>query len=91
MSHFLQTPCCRNELNCVCVVQVVKLLLQYGSNVTDRNLGGLCAVEMAKESNIKELLQASALTQQHNGKAQSSTTAVLQSVQIFSDGITRVF
>lgn len=61
-------------------MQVVKLLLEYGSNVTDRNLGGLCAVEMAEESNIKELLQASALTQQHNSKAESNATAVVQSV-----------
>lgn len=59
-------------------MQLVKLLLEYGSNVTDRNLGGLCAVEMAKESNIKELLQASALTQQLEGKAWSNATAVVQ-------------
>lgn len=63
-----------------CTVQVVKLLLEYGSNITDRNLGGLCAVEMAKELNIKELLLASALTQQHKGKAQSNSTAVVQFV-----------
>ncbi|XP_056888427.1 ankyrin repeat domain-containing protein 31-like isoform X3 [Takifugu flavidus] len=53
--------------------EVVKLLLEYGSIVTDRNLGGLCAVEMAKESNIKELLQASALTQQNKGGTSSET------------------
>lgn len=72
-------------------MQVVKLLLEYGSNVTDRNLGGLCAVEMAKESNIKELLQASALTQQLEGKAQSNATAVVQSVYIFPEEIIRCF
>lgn len=72
-------------------MQVVKLLLEYGSNVTDRNLGGLCAVEMAKESNIKELLQASALTQQLEGKAQSNATAVVKSVYIFPEEIIRCF
>lgn len=65
-----------------CTVQVVKLLLEYGSNVTDRNLGGLCAVEMAKESNINKLLEASALTQQHKGKAQSNATVVVCSYSI---------
>lgn len=71
----------------VCVVQVVKLLLQYGSDITD----SLCAAEMAKEPNIKELLQASALVQQHNGETRSNTTAEFQSVHIFSEEITCLF
>lgn len=70
----------------VCVVQVVKLLLQYGSDVTDRDLGGVAAAEMANEPSIKELLQGSTLMQQHHCEfselqgAQKSLRAVLISL-----------
>lgn len=67
-------------------MQVVKLLLQYSSNVTDRSLGGVVAAEMEKEH-----LQGSAFTQQHHCEAQYSTAAVFQSLHTFSEDIMGVF
>lgn len=51
-------------------MQVVKLLLQYGSDVSDRNVGGVAAAEMARE-----LLQGSTSLQQHHCETRYNTTA----------------
>ncbi len=75
----------------------MKLLLQYGSNVSDRNVGGLRALDMAKEKDIKELLltftassviheQPSDSPVQHRraGEPPSTLSAGPQSVHILS-------
>lgn len=54
----------------VCVVQIVKLLLQYGSYVSAKTLRGLSAMDLAEEENIKMLLQAS-LVQEQSCNAQN--------------------
>ena len=42
-------------------MQIVELLIQCGSKVSDMDLRGLSALDIAKEENIKELLQASSV------------------------------
>lgn len=89
MSHAPQTPRCRHRSD-VCLfvcLQVVKLLLQHGSDATDRNQGGVAAAEMTKEPRIKELLQGSTLLQQHHCEAQYNTNTVFQSFHIFSEDV----